>query len=92
MLYLKLALKVKLTAFNAFNFKYIVIEGKRLTIRHISCLFNGNVYYFCWFKDVMVVIKQLLDEVEHDIMNYQNRGLCYLPKTKAEADKTDTRF
>ena len=22
--------------------------------------------------------KQLLDEVEHDIMNYQNRGLCYL--------------
>jgi len=36
--------------------------------------------------------KQLLDEVEHDIMNYQNRGLCYLPKPKAEADKTDTRF
>ena len=31
--------------------------------------------------------KQLLDEVEHDIMNYQNRGLCYLPKPKAEADK-----
>ena len=21
--------------------------------------------------------KQLLDEVEHDIKNYQNRGLCY---------------
>ena len=39
-----------------------------------------------------VVIKQLLDEVEHDIMNYQNRGLCYLPKPKAEADNTDTRF
>ena len=35
-------------------------------------------------------IKQLLDDVEHDIMNYQNRGLCYLPKTKAEADNTDT--
>ena len=31
--------------------------------------------------------KQLLDEVEHDItVNYQNRGLCYLPKPKAEAD------
>ena len=29
-------------------------------------------------------IKQLLDEVEHDIMNYQNRGLCYLPKPNAE--------
>ena len=36
--------------------------------------------------------KQLLDEDEHDIMNYQNRGLCYLPKPKAEADNTDTRF
>ena len=35
--------------------------------------------------------KQLLDEVEHDIMNYQNRGLCYLPKPKAEADNTDTK-
>ena len=23
-------------------------------------------------------------------MNYQNRGLCYLPKPKAEADNTDT--
>ena len=32
--------------------------------------------------------KQLLAEVEHDIMNYQNRGLCYLPKPKAEADNT----
>ena len=38
------------------------------------------------------IIKQLLDEVEHDIMNYQNRGLCYLPKPKAEADNTDMRF
>ena len=37
-------------------------------------------------------IKQLLDKVEHDIMNYQNRGLCYLPKPKAEADNTYTRF
>ena len=31
--------------------------------------------------------KQLLDEAEHDIMNYQNRGLC-----SAEADNTDTKF
>ena len=37
-------------------------------------------------------IKQLLDEVEHDIVNYQNRGLCYLPKPKAEAYNSDTRF
>ena len=40
----------------------------------------------------MNVTKQLFDEVEHDIMNYQNRGLCYLPKPKAEADNPDTRF
>ena len=33
-------------------------------------------------------IKQLLDDVEHDIVNYQNQGLCYmyLPKPKAEAE------
>ena len=37
-------------------------------------------------------IKELLDEVEHDIMNYQNLGLCYLPKPKAEADNTDLNF
>ena len=37
-------------------------------------------------------ITQLLDEVEHNIMNYQNLGLCYLPKPKAEADNTDKRF
>ena len=32
--------------------------------------------------------KQLLDEVERDIMNYQNGGLYYLPKPKAEADNS----
>ena len=32
-----------------------------------------------------------LDEVEHVIMNYQNRGPSYLPKPRAEADNTDTR-
>ena len=36
--------------------------------------------------------KKLMDEVEHDIMNYQNRGLSHLPKQKAEANNTDTRF
>ena len=33
---------------------------------------------------MLAVIKQLLDEVEHDIMNYQNRVLCYQPKPKAK--------
>ena len=44
------------------------------------------------FSSICPVNKQLLDEVEHDIMNYQNRGLCYLPKPKAKEDNTDTRF
>ena len=30
--------------------------------------------------------KELLDEAEHDIKNYPDRGQCYLPKPKAEAD------
>ena len=43
--------------------------------------------------NILLYTKQLLlDEVEHDIMNYQNQGLCYLPKPKAEVDNTDTRF
>ena len=32
--------------------------------------------------------KQLLDEVFHDIQNYQGRGKCYQPRPKAEADNT----
>ena len=51
-------------------------------------MLNKNFSY----NNIFVDTKQLLDEVEHDIMNYQNRGLCYLPKPKAEADNTDTRF
>ena len=33
--------------------------------------------------------KQLLNEVEHDIENYQGRGLRYPPKSKAEVDNTN---
>ena len=33
--------------------------------------------------------KQLLNEAEHDIKNYPDRGQCYLPKPKAEADNID---
>ena len=41
----------------------------------------------CYTYKQNAQIKQLLDKVEHDIMNYQNRGVC-----SAEADNTDTRF
>ena len=36
--------------------------------------------------------KQLLDDVEHDIMNYQNRGLCYLYQPSASADSQTRDF
>ena len=39
----------------------------------------------------MYATKQL-DEAEHNIMNYQNRGLCYLPKPKAEAVNRDIKY
>ena len=29
---------------------------------------------------IMLYTKQLLDEAEHDIKNYSDRGQCYLPK------------
>ena len=60
----------------------ITKEGARSLRRNMG---NAELY-------LKEAIKKLLDEVEHDIMNYQNRGLCYLPRPKAEADNTDTRF
>ena len=52
----------------------------------------GSLIQTGMFQKECILTKQLLDEVEHDIMNYQNGGLCYLPKPKAEANNTDTRF
>jgi hypothetical protein len=34
----------------------------------------------CLYFIELVIIKQLLDEAEHDIKNYSDRGQCYLPK------------
>ena len=47
----------------------------------INTMYNVSIH-------VVTYVKQLLDAVEHDIINYQNRGLCYLPRPKAEADNT----
>ena len=60
-----------------------------MTILRSHTNLYGKQVFYC---TISLFSKQLLDEVEHDIMNYQNRGLCYLPKPKAEADNTDTRF
>lgn len=38
------------------------------------------------------LIKQLLEEVVHNIMKYQCQGMSYLPKQKAEADNADMKF
>ena len=35
---------------------------------------------------IQISSKQLLNEVEHGIENFQGRGLRYLPKPKAEAN------
>ena len=53
-------------------------QGIFIDIQKVYILFDGFTYN-----------KQLLDEVEHDSENYQGRGLCYLPKPKAEADNTN---
>ena len=36
--------------------------------------------------------KELLNEVEQDIVNYQCGGLIYLLKSKVEVNNTDTKF
>lgn len=40
----------------------------------------------------LISYKQLLDDVQHDIMSYQNSGLSYLLKLKAEVDNMGQRF
>ena len=58
-----------------------------IDLQYLLDLFDYKRYFSCLIANN----KQLLDDVEYDIMNYQNRGLCYLPKPKAEADNKDTR-
>ena len=57
--------------------------------RRVTLTFD-LVRYSVKSKVFYLFIKHVLDEVEHDIMNYQNQGLCYLLKPKA--DNTDRRF
>ena len=74
---------------------HIVYQGEASTGKsHNTCISKTKVpckaqYWNTVFHEH---IKQLLDEVEHDIRNDQNRGLCYLLKPKAGADNKDMRF
>ena len=51
---------------------------------------NSRLVYPPDFVEIIVPIeydnKQLWNEVEHDIENYQGRGLRYPPKLKADVD------
>ena len=59
------------------------------TLNHFSHQILTSVFKFLLsFIQLPENNKQLLDEVEHDIMNYQSRGMSFLPKLKAEADIT----
>ena len=61
------------------HYKYISFVYKTLIEKSMTQLYT-LLYMF---------IKQLLKEVEHDNLNYQNQGLSHLPKLKAEADYKD---
>ena len=61
------------------HYKYISFVYKTLIEKSMTQLYT-LLYMFN---------KQLLEEVEHDNVNYQNRGLSHLPKLKAEADYKD---
>ena len=77
------------------KFKIIIIIIMMMIIMIIIIIFimnRVNVFVNPHCTSLHKHVLLLLDEVEHDIMNYQNRGMCYLPKPKAEADNTDTRF
>ena len=63
-------------------------DFKEMHAHFVKVMYDNVQYLLCQQTNS----KQLLDEVEHDIMNYQNRVLCYVPKPKAEADNTDMRF
>ena len=69
-------------------FKIVIRNSRAVRRVKFETIFKYHGWYLCQIsRTYHAIIKQLLDEVEHDIMNYQNRGLC-----SAEADNTDTRF
>ena len=67
-------------------FMILILRAQNNKTRFFYVLYSDKTWVFDQSErahgPIYVIInnKQLLDEVEHDIMNYQNRGLCYLPK------------
>ena len=60
-----------------------------MTAVHESTLSHIVVFYFLAKFGFFLTNKQLLDEAEYDVKNYPDRGQCYLPKPKAEADNIE---
>ena len=88
---IKMGMKPKTLLYHKAFFKTLLLFKLKLGILprvHLTAKLSLQLSLVC-YRDFLFF---LLDEVEHDIMNYQNRGQCYLPKPKAEADNTDTRF
>ncbi len=51
----------------------------------VPTYFGFNVFLI---RGIYCTIRQLLDEAKYDMKNYADRGGCYPPKPKAEADNT----
>lgn len=51
-------------------------EGEKPSFLFFSLHYRDNA--------VHLILRKLLDDVQHDMMNYQCRGLRYLPKPKAD--------
>ena len=88
---------------NAYGFNSLIFSRSYTAYMQESQVDSVLIFGFCQFNFHQLslqlplqpnnpYIKQLLYEVEHDIMNYQCHGLSYQLNPKAKADNTDTRF
>ena len=78
------------------------MSGRRVVLgsaeRFLTCQFiffslaivRYGLVFVHWQAAILIFThKQLLNEVEHVIENYQGRSLCYPPKPKADVDNTN---
>ena len=75
---------------------YIVLTTGSLSSKYVvyatACVYRELYGKTTDREKNCVNTKKLLDEVEHDIMNYENRGLSYLPKLKAELHRHEVYY
>ena len=58
----------------------------------LNCMsgYSGTMCQFINYYIIVIDNKELLNEVEHDIENYQGRGLRYPPKPKPKPKVDNT--